>query len=115
VEPQNLYGKSAVHAVGPSSSSAQGAEDRGGCASIPIAHGKKKGRSEMKCKICNKKAVENYCKLHTKAYKNIVQKYDEWTEAVDISWKEYLNEVAANSNTGIWAKEVAEQLLSETE
>jgi hypothetical protein len=67
----------------------------------------------MKCKICNKKAVEKYCKLHTKAYKNIVQKYDEWAEAVDISWKEYLNEVAANSNTGIWAKEVADKLLED--
>jgi len=65
----------------------------------------------MKCGICNKEAVEKYCELHEKAYKNIVQKYDDWKKAMDISWKEYLNEIAKNPYTGSWAKEVAEQLM----
>ena len=65
----------------------------------------------MKCRICNREAVEKYCELHEKAYKNIVQKYDDWKRAMDISWKEYLNEIAKNPYTGSSAKEVAEQLM----
>jgi len=34
---------------------------------------------------------------------------------LDVSWKEYLAEVAQNENTGTWAKEVAEALLSRDE
>lgn len=65
----------------------------------------------MKCRVCNREALEKYCELHEKAYQNIVQNYDEWRRAMDISWKEYLNEIMQNSYTGSWAKEVAEQLL----
>ena len=65
----------------------------------------------MKCRICNREALEKYCELHEKAYQNIVQNYDEWRRAMDISWKEYLNEIVKNSYTGSWAKEVAERLL----
>ena len=69
----------------------------------------------MKCRICNKEAVEKYCELHEKAYKSIVQKYDDWKGAMDISWKEYLNEIAKNPYTGSWAKEVAEKLMKNEE
>jgi len=55
--------------------------------------------------------VEKYCELHEKAYRSIAQKYDDWKRAMDISWKEYLNEIANNPYTGSWAKEVAEQLM----
>ena len=65
----------------------------------------------MKCRVCSSEAVEKYCELHEKAYRNIVQKYDDWKKAMDISWKEYLNEIAKNSYTGLWAKEVAQQLM----
>ncbi len=65
----------------------------------------------MKCKICDKEANERYCELHEKAYKNIVEKYDEWKNALDLSWKEYLKEVAKNPYTGSWAKEVADHLV----
>ena len=65
----------------------------------------------MKCRICNREALEKYCELHEKAYRNIVEKYDDWRKAMDISWKEYLNEIVKNPYTGSWAKEVAGQLL----
>jgi hypothetical protein len=65
----------------------------------------------LTCRICNRKAVEKYCELHEKAYRSIVQKYENWKRAMDISWKEYLNEIAKNPYTGSWAKEVAEQLM----
>jgi len=64
----------------------------------------------MKCRVCSREAVEKYCELHEKAYRNIVKKYDDWRRAMGISWKEYLNEIAKNPYTGLWAKEVAEQL-----
>ena len=66
----------------------------------------------MNCKICSREAGENgYCELHTKAYENIVKKYDTWKRALEISWKEYLSEVVKSSLAGEWAKEVAEHLI----
>lgn len=67
----------------------------------------------MKCRICNKEAVEKYCELHEKAYRSIVQKYEDWKRAMDISWREYLNEILKNSYTGSWAKEVVEKLMKD--
>jgi hypothetical protein len=55
--------------------------------------------------------LEKYCELHENAYRNIVQKYDYWRRAMDISWEKYLKEIVKNSSTGSWAKEIAEQLL----
>lgn len=67
---------------------------------------------ELKCKICEREATagDTYCKPHAKAYENIVKKYDRWKTALEISWKEYLSEIAKNPLTGEWAKEVAESL-----
>jgi len=53
--------------------------------------------------------------LHEKAHGNIAQKYSSWKRALEISWKEYLDEVIKNSYTGIWAKEVAKDLLYDIE
>jgi hypothetical protein len=50
-----------------------------------------------------------------KAYGSIVKKHDAWKRALNISWKEYLSEVAKNSLTGEWAKEVAEHLIRNEE
>ncbi len=65
----------------------------------------------MKCKVCEKKAISVYCKFHEGAYKNLVKGYEEWKLALDLSWKEYLNEVISNEYGGLWVKEVAERLL----
>ena len=67
----------------------------------------------MKCRICNREAVEEYCEFHEKANRSVVQKYEEWKKAMDISWKEYLNEIVKNPYTGSWAKEVAEKLMKD--
>lgn len=68
----------------------------------------------MKCKICNREAQNKYCELHEKAYRGIVEKYEDWKKALDIEWKEYLDELVKNPFTGVWAKEVASALVSET-
>ncbi|UCE16527.1 MAG: hypothetical protein JSV12_02645 [Candidatus Bathyarchaeota archaeon] len=68
----------------------------------------------MKCKVCEREAENEYCELHEKAHRNILREYGVWKKASDVSWKQYLIEVAKNPHTGVWAKEVAESLISET-
>lgn len=66
----------------------------------------------MQCKVCSREVVENgYCEPHVRAYQGIIKKYEVWKRALEISWKEYLSEIAKNPFTGEWAKEVAEHLL----
>jgi len=67
----------------------------------------------MKCKVCEKKTENKYCELHEKAYRNIVREYDIWKKTSDVSWNQYLSELVKNPYTGVWAKEVAESLISE--
>ena len=50
-----------------------------------------------------------------KAHESIVKKYDLWKKALEISWKEYLSEIAKNPLTGEWAREVAEHLIESGE
>ena len=68
----------------------------------------------MKCKICSREVRENcFCLLHSKAYKNIIETFDVWKKASDVSWTEYLVEIQKNSLTGEWAKEVSKYLIME--
>jgi hypothetical protein len=77
---------------------------------------KKAERKTLKCKACDREAVENgFCLLHLKAYENIVEKYDFWRKSLKISWKEYLSEIEQNSLTGEWTKEVANYLINSEE
>jgi len=73
----------------------------------------------LKCKVCSREAQAHppseYCELHEKAYQNIRLKFEGWKKALNIEWEEYLNEIAKSPLTGIWAKEVAENLLSSIE
>jgi len=70
----------------------------------------------LKCVICNRDAGRNkYCELHMKAYESVTEKYEAWKKALEISWKEYLSEIAKNPFTGEWAKEVAEHLIKSGE
>ena len=65
----------------------------------------------MTCLICGREAKEEYCKFHDVAYRNVVQKFENWKRAKAVSWREYLKELVENPYTGTWAKEVAEHLL----
>jgi len=68
----------------------------------------------LKCIICDRETIDDgYCRFHEGARRVIIRKYDDWTRAIGISWKEYLSEIAKNPLTGEWAKEVALHLLEE--
>lgn len=68
----------------------------------------------LKCKICGKEIVNrDYCTLHENAYQNLIEKFELWKKALNLSWKDYLNKIIENTLTGTKAKEVAEALLSE--
>jgi len=69
----------------------------------------------MVCKICGREAADKYCELHEKAYRNVVENYEAWKKALDVSWEEYLNEVMKNPYAGMWAKEVAKELMRSEE
>jgi len=53
--------------------------------------------------------------FHETAYRNVVQKFEDWKRATGVSWKEYLKELVENVYIGSWAKEVAESLLKNTD
>lgn len=65
----------------------------------------------MKCDVCGREGKSRFCEFHRKAYENLVEKYDVWKRALEMTWTEYLNEISRNPNAGLWAKEVAKQLL----
>lgn len=73
----------------------------------------------MKCKICSREAQRQpssqYCDIHQKAYENLLKKFEIWKKATNAEWNEYLKQVASNPSTGIWAKEVAENILMDKE
>jgi hypothetical protein len=73
----------------------------------------------LKCKICSRQAqtrpANKYCDLHQKAYENLQSKFEIWKKASNTEWNVYLKQVAKNPSTGIWAKEVAENLLTDKE
>lgn len=74
------------------------------------------GGEKLKCKICEREAQgRDFCLLHSKAYENIIKKYAVWRKALNVAWKEYLSEIAQNSLTGEWAKEIARYLLNNEE
>ena len=68
----------------------------------------------MQCEICGRETTSNFCELHEMAYKNLHERYEDWKKALGITWMEYIKEVLKNPNTGVWAKEVAQRILSES-
>jgi hypothetical protein len=65
------------------------------------------------CSICEREKVsEEYCKYHDMAHQNVQYSYQEWEDAYGkLSLEDYLQKIIDNPATGIWAKEVAEDLL----
>jgi len=68
----------------------------------------------MSCRICGRRAKSEFCRRHEEAYKSIIEAYREWREAMNISWREYLEEIAKNPYSGRWVKDVASYLLAKS-
>jgi hypothetical protein len=70
----------------------------------------------LNCAVCDRKSgTSKYCTSHQKAYENVVRGYDKWKKALDISWKEYLSQIANNPLAGEWTKEVVQYLIKSGE
>lgn len=73
----------------------------------------RKAREEecMKCRLCGREAVSDLCEYHEKAKRKVEAGYRSWVEAYGaMKWKDYLDKVKHNEQTGQWAKEIAEML-----
>jgi hypothetical protein len=67
----------------------------------------------VKCKLCNRAAVSDLCLYHQAAKKRVQEAYPLWARAYGkMGWKDYLDNVKRNAQTGQWAKEIAELLES---
>ncbi len=69
------------------------------------------------CPLCKRECAPSstLCKYHLMAKSDVESGYKIWADAYGaITWREYLRKIGRNSETGQWAKEVA-QLLSKEE
>ncbi len=66
----------------------------------------------MKCPICSREAVEGLCSYHLAAKDRVQAAYPLWVKAYGtMDWREFLDNVKRNIQTGQWSKEIAEFLL----
>lgn len=69
------------------------------------------------CRLCRRECAPSstLCKYHLAAKRSVESAYRRWNEAYGgIAWKDYLQKVSQNTETGLWAKEVAELLSKES-
>jgi hypothetical protein len=65
----------------------------------------------VKCRICAREAATDLCRSHQSARENLEAAYPRWVRAYGrMEWKDYLDRVKRNVQTGRWAMEVAELL-----
>jgi hypothetical protein len=65
----------------------------------------------MKCRLCGRAATADLCAYHQAAKEKVETAYALWANAHGkIEWKDYLDNVKRNPQTGQWAKEIAELL-----
>ncbi len=69
------------------------------------------GEALMKCAVCGREGPADLCAHHAAAKRRIEAAYPLWVKAYgSYDWKEYLDNVKRNVQTGQWAKEIAEFL-----
>ena len=65
----------------------------------------------MKCTICGRGTEGELCSNHMAAKAELEAAYPLWVRAYGrLEWKDYLDSVKRNPQTGQWAKEMAESL-----
>ncbi len=66
----------------------------------------------MKCLICSREAAKELCSYHLAAKDRVQAAYPLWVKAYGrMDWKEFLDNIKRNVQTGQWSKEIAEFLL----
>jgi hypothetical protein len=69
------------------------------------------GDEDMKCMLCSRRAVSDLCTYHERAKRKVEAGYRVWINAYGkMEWKDYLDKVKRNEQTGQWAKEIAEMM-----
>lgn len=66
------------------------------------------------CVICGRDLSEEgiLCEYHRMAKENLERGYTSWTQALDISYENYLEALLENDATGRWIKDIAESILA---
>ena len=65
----------------------------------------------MKCPICRREAVVDLCRYHAEAKEKVRIAYPLWVKAYgNIEWKDFLDNLKRNPQTGRWAKEITQLL-----
>jgi hypothetical protein len=65
----------------------------------------------MRCLACQREAVDRLCIYHQAAKEKVESAYPLWVKAYGrIEWKDYLDNIKRNPQTGQWAKEIADIL-----
>jgi hypothetical protein len=65
----------------------------------------------VSCPLCGRDAVSDLCVYHLEAREKVKAAYPSWVKAYGrMEWKDYLDNVKRNVQTGQWAKEIAEFL-----
>lgn len=69
---------------------------------------------ENRCRLCGLRQgnKSEYCRYHQLAMKNLEIAFENWEKAVGIGWLDFLEEVMKRKETGVWARDVATDLLS---
>ncbi len=68
------------------------------------------------CLLCKRECAPSstLCRYHLEARRRVESAYNTWNEAYGgITWKEYLQRISQDPETGQWAKEVAGLLSKE--
>jgi len=66
-----------------------------------------------RCSLCHREGSEGgYCGYHRDAHANLVSAYEAWRKSTELIWTGFLEEIIQAKETGEWAREVAQSLLS---
>jgi hypothetical protein len=70
----------------------------------------------VNCRLCRRETDSEFCAYHSRARSEVAGAYKSWSEAYgELTWREYLNRVIKNPETGQWAVEVAKLMLDKEE
>ncbi len=65
----------------------------------------------QKCVVCGFFSEGRLCFRHRLAAKSLLEAYSFWRDALGVSFRDYLQQILRRSETGRWAKELAEYVL----